>query len=71
MKNLPKITEPDEGKIHYCAPDGLDAVTLCGLTDFIESTRGEVTDGEVNCWHCQRIVGHVLRHKKPLGGKNW
>jgi len=69
--NLPKVTEPDENKVHYASPAGLDCVTLCGLTDFLESTQGQCTEGEVTCWHCKRVVGHILSHKKPVGHSAW
>lgn len=69
--NLEKVTEPDEGMVHFSPPPGLDQVTLCGLTDWIDITMGEETDKPVNCNMCKRIVGHIHQHRKPRNSDKW
>lgn len=64
-KPLPRITEPDKGLVHFEPPLGADAVTLCGLTDFIGVTSGEPTNEPVNCNLCRWIVEHIHKHAKP------
>lgn len=59
MKSAQKVFEPDENKVHYGPPDGMDQVTLCGLSDFIGTSKGVETDAEVDCWACRQIVSHV------------
>lgn len=61
-KPLPKITEPDEKKVHYSAPWGLDQVTLCGLSDFLGATQGVETDLPVTCFACKMIAGFCQDH---------
>lgn len=63
---LPRITEPDEDEVHYCA-DGLSGnVTLCGLTDFLLAKQaGEHTNEPVTCEACKTIVKYVHDHAKP------
>ncbi len=70
--NLEKITEPDEGLVHYCPPFGFDQVTLCGLTDFIcAEESGEPTDKPVNCKMCKGIVAYIHQHRKPRNAETW
>ena len=68
---LDKVTEPDENLVHFCAPPGMDQVTLCGLTDWIGTTKGDRTEEDVTCNSCRTIVGHIHRHKKPEGAGEW
>lgn len=57
---LPRVTEPDEGIIHYVAPPTADSVTLCGLTDFIgHRKRGAATRAACTCRACLSIVEFV------------
>ena len=66
-KKLPRVTEPDENKIHYAAPIGLDCVTLCGLTDWLEAMDiGQETDEPVNCWHCKTIARHFKEYRNDV-----
>lgn len=53
------ILEPDEDKVHYDSPNGLDQVTLCGAPDWIGRGKGSVTKRPVDCWSCQQIVAFV------------
>jgi hypothetical protein len=63
---LTRITEPDEGLVHYQAPPGMDQVTLCGLTDFIHAKRrGAATWKSVTCQPCRCIVNYIHDHAKP------
>lgn len=66
MKPLPKVTEPDEDKVHYQA-DGLSGnATLCGLTDFLYADeQGAATDKPVDCEACHSILRYVYAHAKP------
>lgn len=52
---MPRVTEPDEGLVHYVAPPLADAVTLCGRTDWIGVTAGRETDAPINCRLCRSI----------------
>lgn len=63
MKVAEKVLEPDENKVHYTAPIGLDQVTLCGKSDWIGDAPGEPTTAPVDCWHCQQIVTFVKGHR--------
>jgi hypothetical protein len=57
---LSRVTEPDENTIHYSAPDGLDQVTLCGMTDFIgHKQKGAATDEAPTCWVCMHIFDFI------------
>jgi hypothetical protein len=60
---MPKVTEPDEGIVHYSAPANMDQVTLCGLTDWLEITPGVETEETVTCNSCLWIVDHFRRYK--------
>ena len=62
---MPKITEPDEDLVHYQAFPCADAVTLCGVTDFILSTPGKPTNKPVTCRSCKAIVDYVRSYDKP------
>lgn len=57
---LPRVTEPDEGVVHYVSPPIMGSVTLCGLTDFIGHRRpGKPTDEACTCTPCLGIVAFV------------
>lgn len=63
---LPKITEPDENEVHYCADDLSGNATLCGLTDFLQAKQqGDYTNEPVTCDACKAIVKYVHDHAKP------
>ena len=63
---LPRVTEPDEGLVHFQAPAGLDQVTMCGKTDWLlDRQRGEETTDPVTCWNCQVIADHFKRYRTP------
>ena len=63
---LPRITEPDEGLVHYKAWASADQVTLCGLTDFIgHKKRGAATKAKVTCISCKQIVEYIRDHDAP------
>lgn len=64
-KELPKVTEPSTGLIHYDSAPIMDAVTLCGKTDWLGEQIGEATDQVVTCASCQSIVDHIHAHRKP------
>jgi len=66
-KPLPRVTEPDENKVHYASPSGLDQVTLCGLTDWIGHTVGEDTTEPVNCYPCKNIARHFKKYRNDVG----
>ena len=66
---LEKIYEPDENKVHYMPPPGLDQVTLCGLTDWIGNTKGYITTKPLTCFQCKRLVDWIHEHKKPTSIK--
>lgn len=62
---LPRITEPDEGLIHFAACGLADAVTLCGLTDFLQAKKsGKPTSKRVTCNLCLAIVQHIYAHQR-------
>ena len=65
---LKRITEPDEGLVHYGAVGIQDAVTLCGLTDFIGATSGKATTEKVTCQGCIDLVTSVHQHAAPAAG---
>ena len=69
--SLDKIIDPDLGKVHFRAPYGLDQVTMCGITDWLEGPDGVETDEPVTCWACKRMVGHIHSHRKPRGADKW
>jgi hypothetical protein len=63
---LPKVTEPDENKVHYKADDLSGNATLCGLTDFLYADeKGVDTDEPVNCEACHAVVRYIHKHAKP------
>lgn len=64
MKKLLRKTEPSEGLIHYDSVGVMDAVTLCGLTDFIGQESGVETDMEVTCICCKSIVKEIQSAQK-------
>ena len=69
--NLLKVIEPDEGEVHFAPPFGLDQVTLCGITDWLDVTPGEYTEKPVTCIHCKRLVAHIHAHRKPRNADKW
>lgn len=62
-KPLERVTEPDEGLVHYTPAPIQDAVTLCGKTDWLGETRGERTDAPATCQQCLGMVEYIRRHK--------
>lgn len=62
-KPMPRITEPDEGLIHYAGPPGADQVTLCGRTDWIGVTAGKETDEPINCQSCENFVMYFALYR--------
>lgn len=62
-----RVAEPSRGLVHFESVDIMDAVTLCGLTDWIGSKDGdgETTDSAVNCRICESIVKEVLERRPP------
>lgn len=59
MAKLTRITEPDEGPdmVHFGPVAHMDAVTLCGLTDFLgHSKPGAATRKKVTCGLCRAMV---------------
>jgi hypothetical protein len=66
-KQLPRVTEPDENLVHFCAPFGMDQITLCGLTDWLQSKkRGRPTRAPVTCQPCRWIVDYVGQHRPSV-----
>lgn len=67
LPSLPRITEPDENLVHYGPSPLADAVTLCGLTDFIgHRQKGKSTRAKVTCNLCRDIVRYVGAHSDAL-----
>lgn len=64
-RQLPKITEPDAGEVHYGADNLSGNVTLCGLTDFLGGQQGTDTDDPVTCGLCKHIVDYIHSYAKP------
>lgn len=62
---MPRITEPDEGLVHY-QPDALSGnATLCGLTDFLgHKEHGKETNAPVDCAACIAIKKWCDAHLK-------
>lgn len=59
---LPRVYEPDEKQVHYVPPDGLDQVTMCGLTDWIGATQGWETSEPLTCRSCAAFAAHFQRY---------
>jgi len=59
---MPRITEPDEGLVHYKADSLSGNATLCGLTDFLGATPGEETTASVTCSACKSIKAYCDKH---------
>lgn len=65
-KSFRRIFEPDENLVHAEAPAGLDQVTLCGITDWLQAKgRGYATKKPIDCWHCLQIIRYCQGHQKP------
>ena len=65
---LRKVYEPDEGITHVAADPLADAVTLCGKTDWIGSTKpqeGEEIGKPVDCQSCRSIFDYCNAGKWP------
>ena len=68
MKSLPRVSEPDEGIVHYRGEPTSDFVTLCGMTDFLGHRKaGKPTSAKVSCQPCMAIVRYIHAHKPPDG----
>lgn len=66
MKKLPRVTEPDEGLVHFQPVPWTDQVTLCGLSDWIGITMGKPTTKPVTCRMCQGIQRYIHEHAAPV-----
>lgn len=60
---MPRVLEPDEGVVHYKSDDFADAVTLCGITDWMGQAPGEDTKRSVSCNGCKAIKRYCDAHE--------
>lgn len=74
-KTMPRITEPDEGLVHFHGNPFSGSVTLCGLTDFIgHANPGVDTEEPVNCGACisiKRYCDSYAPHRDPKKITGW
>jgi hypothetical protein len=59
---MPRVLEPDTGIVHYKSDDFADAVTLCGMTDWLGQTPGKDTTEALTCHGCKSIKQYCDKH---------
>lgn len=61
--DMPRITEPSEGVVHYEGAPLIGNVTLCGLTNFIGVQSGKRTQEPVTCSACKSVFDWCNTHR--------
>ncbi|MBN3729453.1 hypothetical protein [Burkholderia sp. Tr-20390] len=60
--DMPRITEPSTGDVHYEGAPFIGSITLCGLNDFIGVQAGEHTQEPVTCVACKAVFDWCNTH---------